>query len=400
MIAALIAAAGQGTRAAGGEIPKQYAPIAGVPMLVRAARVFLDHPRIETLQIVIGPGDGPRFAPVAHELERRASSGSKVRRAVTGASSRQESVRLGLEALGALAPDWVLIHDAARPFVSPDVIDRVIDALSAHPGAIAAEPVTDTLKRATPSGAIAGTFDRRNLWRAQTPQGFHFAVIRAAHRKAAAAGRAFTDDASVAEWAGVRVVLVQGSPRNVKITTAEDIAMASRAFDPEPRETRTGAGFDVHRFGPGDRVMLCGVAVPHTHALEGHSDADVGLHALTDALLGAIGGGDIGEHFPPSDPQWKGAPSAIFLAGAVRRVNERGARIVNVDVTLLCEAPRIAPHRTAMREAIARVLGIQIERVGVKATTTEGLGFIGRHEGIAAMATATVTVPLEPQGAR
>jgi 2-C-methyl-D-erythritol 4-phosphate cytidylyltransferase/2-C-methyl-D-erythritol 2,4-cyclodiphosphate synthase len=268
--------------------------------------------------------------------------------------------------------------------------------LATRPGALAAEPVADTLKRAAPDGSIAETVDRTGLWRAQTPQGFDFATILALHRRAAAAGRDdFTDDAAIAEWAGVPVALVRGSAANSKITTSEDLVMADRllrAAAPD-LETRTGSGFDVHRFASGDHVWLCGVCLPHSQRLDGHSDADVGLHALTDAILGALGDGDIGQHFPPSDERWRGAASSVFLADAARRVAERGGRIVNADVTLLCEAPRIGPHREAMRAAIASILGIDVERVAVKATTTEGLGFTGRREGIAAMATASVQLP-------
>ncbi len=307
------------------------------------------------------------------------------------------SVHLGLQSLAQTAPDLVLIHDAARPFVDAGVIDRVIEALGKTAGAIAALPLSDTLKKEAGDGLIGSTIDRSQLWRAQTPQGFGFPAILAAHDRAAAHGlHAFTDDAAIAEWAGLPVALVQGSERNVKITTAEDLAMAElRLGGPQTaHETRNGTGFDVHRFAPGDHVWLCGVKIPHSHKLDGHSDADVGLHALTDALLGAIGDGDIGQHFPPSDPQWKGAASHLFLADAVRRTAARGGIIVNVDITLLCEAPRIGPHREQMQRAIADILKISTDRVGIKATTTEGLGFTGRREGIAAMASATVKFAL------
>ena len=255
--------------------------------------------------------------------------------------------------------------------------------------------VADTLKRVDAAGTITGTVDRDRLWRAQTPQGFRFADILAAHRKAGAAGRDdFTDDSALAEWAGLRIAVVEGSEANRKITTSEDLVMADAALSKSSLpDVRTGTGFDVHRFAAGDHVWLAGVRIPHTHTLEGHSDADVALHALTDALLGAIGDGDIGQHFPPSDMRWKGAASRLFLEDAARRVSASGGRITNVDLTILCEAPRIGPHREAMRTAIAGMLGIDISRVGVKATTTEGLGFTGRREGIAAMASATVVLP-------
>ena len=275
------------------------------------------------------------------------------------------------------------------------VIDRVIGALGSFPGAIPGLAVADTLKRANSSGIIAETIARDNLWRAQTPQAFRYADIVDAHEKAAAAGRDdFTDDAAIAEWAGLKVALVEGAPDNVKITTAADVEEARRKLEaPMTLEPRIGTGFDVHRFAEGSSVWLCGVEIPHTHRLEGHSDADVGLHALTDALLGTIGDGDIGQHFPPSDPKWKGAASHLFLADAARRVRERGGRIVNVDVTFLAEAPKIGPHRPAMQARVAEILAITPDRVGIKATTMEELGSIGRREGIVAMASALVLLP-------
>jgi 2-C-methyl-D-erythritol 4-phosphate cytidylyltransferase/2-C-methyl-D-erythritol 2,4-cyclodiphosphate synthase len=313
---------------------------------------------------------------------------------ILGGATRQESVRLGLEALCPRAPERVLIHDAARPFLMSDLVTRLIEALDATPAAIAAEPVADTLKRASPDGTIADTIDRANLWRAQTPQAFRFAPILAAHRRAAEAARSdFTDDAGLAEWAGLAVKLVASASANMKLTTTEDFALAECLVSPPLLEPRTGSGFDVHAFAPGDGVWLCGLKIPHTHRLEGHSDADVGLHALTDAILGAIGDGDIGQHFPPSDPQWRGAASRLFLEDAARRVRAFGGRIANVDLTLLCEAPKIGPHRLEMRQAVAAILQIDVARVGVKATTMEGLGFVGRREGIAALASATVLLP-------
>lgn len=403
--AALIVAAGQGTRAGGGSVPKQYADLGGEPVLARALSPFLAHPGAGPVLVVIGEGHERLYEQVAALFRGRLLP------PVRGGASRQESVRRGLEALSAQAPAprLVLIHDAARPFVPGGVIGNVLEALNRHAGAVPGEPVTDTLKRADARGMIAGTVERGGLFRAQTPQGFHLPVILEAHRRAAAAGlEAFTDDAALAEWAGAEVALVAGAPENVKLTTAGDIAAARRRLEAEARhETRTGTGFDVHRFAParaagtgngpdtaGPHVWLCGIPVPHTACLEGHSDADAGLHALTDALLGAIGEGDIGEHFPPSDPRWKGAASSLFLADAARRIAARGGRIVNADVTLICEAPKVAPHRAAMRAAIASVLGIEPSRVSVKATTTETLGFTGRREGIAALATATVLLPL------
>jgi 2-C-methyl-D-erythritol 4-phosphate cytidylyltransferase/2-C-methyl-D-erythritol 2,4-cyclodiphosphate synthase len=290
----------------------------------------------------------------------------------------------------------VLIHDAARPFLTDDLITRLLAALDGAPAAIAAEPVADTLKRAASDGTIAETVDRAGLWRAQTPQAFEYAPILAAHRRAADAARSeFTDDAALAEWCGLAVKLVPSSGGNMKLTTAEDVALAERLHAaPSPLlEPRIGSGFDVHAFAAGDHVWLCGVKIAHTHRLEGHSDADVALHAVTDAILGAIGDGDIGAHFPPSDLQWRGAPSRIFLEDAAARVRALGGRIANVDVTLLCEAPKIGPHRAEMRATLAAILQVDVGRVGVKATTMEGLGFVGRREGIAALASATVLLP-------
>lgn len=389
--AVLIVAAGRGTRASGGAAgpPKQYANLGGRSVLARTLAVFLEHPAIHHIVVVIHPDDADHYAA---QVPLRAS---RLLPPCFGGATRQQSVLNGLEALSAWAPDRVLIHDAARPFVDARQVDDVLTALDAHPGAIAASPIADTVKHADSDGLITRNVERAGLWRAQTPQGFHFAAILAAHRAAQAAGRNdFTDDAAVAEWHGLRVAIVPGSPRNIKITTAEDLALAQRELAPPAiPDVRTGTGFDVHRFAAGDGVWLCGIRIAHTHALEGHSDADVGLHALTDALLGAIGDGDIGQHFPPSDARWKGAASHVFVADARRRIVALGGTITNVDITLLCEAPKIAPHRQPMRQRIATILEIAVARVGVKATTTEGLGFTGRREGIAAMATATVILP-------
>jgi 2-C-methyl-D-erythritol 4-phosphate cytidylyltransferase / 2-C-methyl-D-erythritol 2,4-cyclodiphosphate synthase len=392
--AALIVAAGRGARAAGpGGLPKQYQDLGGHSVLARTLAAFATHPGIGLIQVVIHPEDGDAYTGVARPF------GDRLSPPVYGGATRQASVLSGLKALTGLAPPSspVLIHDAARPFVSTGIIDRVLEALGVADGALPALPIVDTLRRASPDQRLLETVDRDRLYRAQTPQGFRLDAILAAHEGAANAGRHdFTDDAAVAQWAGLDVRLVTGEERNVKLTTAEDMALASRSLAAAPGETRMATGFDVHRFRDGDHVWLCGIKVPHVQGLEGHSDADVGLHALTDALLGAIGDGDIGQHFPPSDPQWRGAASHIFLADAARRVEALGGRIVNVDVTLLCEVPRIAPHRTAMQARIAAVLGIPSSRVSVKATTTEGLGFTGRREGIAAQAAAAVWLPLRP----
>jgi 2-C-methyl-D-erythritol 4-phosphate cytidylyltransferase / 2-C-methyl-D-erythritol 2,4-cyclodiphosphate synthase len=387
---ALIVAAGRGLRARDGSQtrPKQYARIAGGSVIGHAAGPFLRHDGIAGVLVVVHPDD------VLHYQDAFSDAHPKLLQPCFGGPTRQDSVRFGLERLAAdHAPEAVLIHDCARPFVDCGIIDRVLDALSTVSAAIPVLSVTDTLKHFDPSSKAVRTLSRDNLWRAQTPQGFRFGDILAAHRAAAAAGRGdFTDDAAVAEWHGIDVSLVPGSEANHKLTTSEDLIMAAGDANPGTADVRTGTGFDVHRLVPGDAVWLCGIEIAHTHGLEGHSDADVGLHALTDALLGAIGDGDIGQHFPPTDERWRGAPSHLFLADAARRVAARGGRIGNVDVTLLCEAPKVAPHRQAMRERIAQVLGIGVDRVGVKATTTEGLGFTGRREGIAALATATVTI--------
>ena len=384
--AALIVAAGRGSRARGADgLPKQYECIGGVSVLAHTLHPFVRNTSISHVQVVIHRDDGDLYAA--------ATEGLTLCPSVYGGVTRQASVLAGLEALAAHRPGHVLIHDGARPFVTRAVIARVLAALDAHTGAVAAEPVADTLKRANDDGTVAATVERGGLWRAQTPQGFHFQAILKAHRDAANVGKMdFTDDAALAEWAGIPVMLVAGSSDNTKITTSEDLVRANRMM-PVSTHSRSGLGFDVHAFAPGDHVWLGGVKVPHTHKLDGHSDADVVLHALTDALLGTIGDGDIGQHFPPSDPKWKGAASILFLEDAVRRVRARGGRIMSADITVLAEAPRIGPHRPAMQKIIAKALGCGERDVGVKATTTETLGFVGRREGIAAMAVATVVLP-------
>ena len=378
---ALIVAAGSGTRF-GGELPKQYTPLAGRAVLRHSAETFLGHPAISAVRVVISAEH--------RSLYDAATAGLQLLPPVCGGPNRQDSVRNGLESMTDLQPDHVLIHDAARPFLSASIIDRTLIALADAPGAIVAVPVTDTLKRAQ-DGLVGETVDRSGLWRAQTPQAFRFAEILAAHR--GAKGAAMTDDAAVAEAAGLPMKLVMGADDNFKITAVEDLHRAERLLAPAAAEFRTGTGYDVHRFTSGAGVTICGIRIAHDQALEGHSDADVGLHALTDAILGAIGAGDIGSHFPPSDPQWRGVDSAKFLEHAAGLVATRGGRITHVDVTLICERPKIAPHRAAMVSRIAAILGLAEGRVSVKATTTEGLGFTGRREGIAAQAVATVALP-------
>ena len=379
---ALVLAAGRGVRF-GGTLPKQYLALGGASVLRHAVTAFATHPRIDGVQVAIRPEDRNEYD--------RAVAGLDLPPPVPGGAERQDSVRLGLEALATLKPARVLIHDGARPLPDAAMIDRVLDALDRAPAAIPGLPVGDTLKRVA-DGVITGTVDRNGLWRVQTPQGFHFDAILAAHR--AAAGRALTDDAAVAEAAGIAPLIVAGSEDNVKITTTDDLAAAERLIAARLGDIRVGQGFDVHPFGPGDGLMVCGLWVPHSAGVVGHSDADVGLHALTDAMLGAIGAGDIGMHFPPGDPQWKGASSDRFLAHAAALLRARGGGIAALDVTIICERPRVGPHRGAMVERIAAIAGIAPDRVSVKATTTEKLGFTGRGEGIAAQAVATVRLPL------
>ena len=379
---ALVVAAGRGTRF-GGTVPKQYLPLGAATVLRHAAAAFAQHPRIAGVQVVIRDEDRAIFAA--------ATAGLPLLPPVPGGAERQDSVRLGLEALVPHDPSRVMIHDGARPFPDSRLIDRVLDALDQAPAAIPALPLGDTIKRVE-NGVIRETIDRSQLWRAQTPQGFHFGPILAAHR--AATGRMLTDDAAVAEAAGIAPVVVAGSEDNLKVTTANDLAAAERLLAARLGDIRVGQGFDVHGFAPGDHVMICGVEIPHEQSLSGHSDADVGLHALTDALLGAIGAGDIGMHFSPNDPRWRGAASHQFLRHAIDLVRVRGGSVAAVDVTVICERPKIGPHRARMIEQVAEILEISADRVSVKATTTERLGFTGRGEGIAAQAIATVRLPL------
>lgn len=382
---ALIVAAGRGRRF-GGTLPKQYAPLGGQTVLRHTIARFVAHPGVDKVLCVIHPDDRDLYEAALAGL---AGGEGVVLIPVHGGETRQDSVRLGLESLIDLQVGKVLIHDAARPFVGVDVIDGVIDALDHHGGALPVVAVADTLKRAV-GGVVGDTVSRADLYRAQTPQGFVFADILEAHRSLQ--GEALTDDAQLFERAGRSVVTTPGSEDNFKITTEEDLMRAERLLSLST-ETRSATGFDAHCFVPGDQVMLCGVAIPFTQGLKGHSDADVALHALTDALLGAISDGDIGQHFPPSDPQWKGASSDRFLAHAASLVRDLGGVIVNVDVTIICEAPKISPHTDAMKARIAEILDIAVGRVSVKGTTTEGMGFTGRGEGIAAQALANVRLP-------
>jgi 2-C-methyl-D-erythritol 4-phosphate cytidylyltransferase/2-C-methyl-D-erythritol 2,4-cyclodiphosphate synthase len=384
-VAAVVVAAGRGLRA-GGDIPKQYRTIGGEPIIRPSVRLYSVHDEIAMVQPVIHPDDGALFA--------QACEGLVALPPVLGGASRQASVRAGLEALASRAPDIVLVHDAARPFASPALVCRAIAAVAATGAAIPVLPVTDTVKIVDDSGRVQQTLDRSRLRSVQTPQAFGFASLLDAHRRAAALGHdEFTDDAAIAEWAGMTVEVFEGERANVKLTTADDFARAEADRMMALADVRSATGFDVHAFGDGDHVVLGGVAIPHERGLHGHSDADVALHALTDAILGALADGDIGAHFPPTDPQWRGASSDRFLAFAAARVRARGGEIAHLDLTIICEAPRIGAHRDAMRARIADITGVAVGRIAVKATTSERLGFTGRREGVAALATATVRLP-------
>ena len=369
---ALIVAAGRGTRAGGG-LPKQWRALVGRRVIDHTVAAFLTHPQVAGVTVVLHPDD----MELAEGLRNRGV------RLAEGAGDRAGSVRNGL---AALPPEGiVLIHDAARPCVTPAIISSVIAALTQNQAAAPGLPVTDALWRGD-GDRVTGVQDRTGLYAAQTPQGFHLSAIRAAH--AAYDGPA-ADDVEVARRAGMSVELTPGSADNLKITTAEDFARAARILE-RRMDIRTGNGFDVHAFGPGDHVTLCGVRVPHDHGLVGHSDADVGLHTITDAIYGALARGDIGQHFPPSDPQWKGAESHVFLRHAAELARTEGFTLTHVDCTLICETPKVGPHAEQMRGVVAEILGLTPDRVSVKATTTERLGFAGRGEGIACMATATL----------
>lgn len=374
-IAAIIVAAGRGTRA-GGDVPKQWRSLAGQRVADWTVSAFAAHPRIGRIVVVLHPDDMGQ------------AEGFTDAQIATGGATRHASVAAGLEALAGDPPDGVLIHDVARPLVSPALIDRVIAALETTGGAAPALAVTDALWTGE-NGTVTGTRDRTGLYRAQTPQGFRYAAYLDAHR--AHQGDA-ADDVAVARAAGLDVAIVAGDEANLKITGPDDFARAEQLMGGRV-DIRTGTGFDVHAFEEGAAVTLCGVTVPHDKALKGHSDADVGMHALTDAIYGALAEGDIGQHFPPSDPQWKGAASDIFLRHAVELAGSKGYAISNCDVTLICERPKVGPHAGAMRAELARIMGLDADRVSVKATTSERLGFTGREEGIAAQAVATLVRP-------
>ncbi|MAZ03239.1 MAG: bifunctional 2-C-methyl-D-erythritol 4-phosphate cytidylyltransferase/2-C-methyl-D-erythritol 2,4-cyclodiphosphate synthase [Sneathiella sp.] len=378
---ALIVAAGKGLRS-GMSFPKQYAEIAGKTILRRSIDAFLEHPSVDNVCVVISEADMALYDDATKDLD--------LLPAVIGGATRQESVRNGLESLTDLSPEFVLIHDAARPFVSEALISRCLEKLQIGQAVLPTLPLTDSLKTFS-DGRITGSVNRDEIVAAQTPQGFAFAHILAAHRTFD--GENLTDDTALAARAGIEVLMVGGEPINFKITMAEDMATAERHILKSLGDIRTGYGFDVHAFEAGTSVWLGGIEIPHKKKLKGHSDADVALHALTDALLGAIAAGDIGVHFPPSDPKWKGAASESFLSHAARLVAEKGGIVSHVDLTIICEEPKIGPHRAAIMERIADILKIQTDRVSVKGTTTEKLGFAGRGEGIAAQAVATVRLP-------
>ncbi|MDR6102269.1 2-C-methyl-D-erythritol 4-phosphate cytidylyltransferase/2-C-methyl-D-erythritol 2,4-cyclodiphosphate synthase [Agrobacterium larrymoorei] len=392
-IGVVLVAAGRGERAGSPEEgPKQYRLIGGRPVIEHTLETFLEWQQSAAIAVVIHQDDVALFEPVVARLA--ASDRIMV---VTGGATRQQSVLAGLEALKAEDITHVMIHDAVRPFIDGDLLERVAQRLESGAEAVLpALAVTDTLKRGEAS-LVQETVSRKGLFAAQTPQAFRYSSILAAHRDTASSGRDdFTDDASIAEWAGLPVNLVEGAVDNVKLTLKRDITMADEKLSAALPDVRTGNGYDVHQLEDGDGVTLCGIFIAHDQKLKGHSDADVALHALTDALLATCGAGDIGDHFPPSDPQWKGAASRIFLEHAAKVVRGNGGTIMNADVSLIAEAPRIGPHRQAMRENLADILGISLDRCSVKATTNERIGFVGRREGIAAIATATVVYQQRP----
>ena len=390
-IAVIIVAAGRGHRF-GGEMPKEYLEVHQQPLVRHAVQAFLDHPAIDLILPVIHPDDADILA--------NALGGLDYLEPVAGGAARQDSVRNGLEGLASSAPDYVLVHDAARPMVAPALIDRVIEALQDTSGVIPGIAVVDTLKRADDDGIITDTVSRDGLWRAQTPQGFKYADLLAAHRSAI--GQELTDDAAVMEASGYRVAVVLGDENNIKVTTPDDLMRMEEIMSDDSAQAklvrspsfRIGSGYDVHKLGPGDHVTLCGVKITSERALIGHSDADVALHAVTDAVFGAIADGDIGSHFPPTDSQWRGASSDQFFAYACERMRERGFELSNIDLTIICEKPKIGPHRDAMRARLAEIAQIDVSCVSVKATTTERLGFTGRGEGIAAEAVIIIEILL------
>lgn len=391
-VAALIVAAGRGSRAGEG-VPKQYRGLGGLPVLARTLSAFRRHPGIGHTVVVIHPDDLTLYEEAVAVLPDPSAT---LLPCVHGGATRQNSVKNGLESLSSLDPEIILVHDAARPFAGPDLIERAIGAARRWGAAVPGTPVTDTIKVIGNRSEVLSTPDRSTLRAVQTPQAFRFSLLLDAHRRAAAAGlHTFTDDGALAEWAGSPVHVFEGDTGNIKLTHPADFQEAERRLKGNTMSyvTRFGTGFDVHAFGDGDHIWLGGIRVPHDRGVLAHSDGDVILHALTDAILGALADGDIGTHFPPSDPQWRGASSDRFLAYAVGLVAERGGLLDHLDATLLCEKPRLGPHREAMRQRIAGIAGLRLDQVSLKATTTEKLGFTGRSEGIAAQAAATIRLP-------
>lgn len=380
---AIVVAAGRGKRF-GGDVPKQYQMLGSIPVLRHAVCAFLDHDAIDAVLPVLHEGD--------REMWRSALDGLTTLDPVLGGETRQSSVLNGLEAIEGTA-DRVLIHDGARPNLAPEIIDRVCAALDDADGAVPVLAIADTLKRGN-ANQISETVDRQGLFRAQTPQGFRLEPFLKAHREMR--GQDLTDDAAVAEAAGLRVMSVQGDEDNIKVTKPDDIQRLARLMPQTAALVRVGTGFDIHRFGPGTFVTLCGVRIPHERGLIGHSDADAALHAVTDAILGGLSLGDIGEHFPPDDAKWANAASGQFVQFAAAQVQARAGQIQHVDVTIICEVPKIAPHRAEMCQQLASLLGLRLDQVSVKATTSEGLGFVGRKEGIAVQASVTLGIP--PRG--
>jgi 2-C-methyl-D-erythritol 4-phosphate cytidylyltransferase/2-C-methyl-D-erythritol 2,4-cyclodiphosphate synthase len=389
-LAILTVAGGRGSRAGEG-LPKQYRPLLGKTVLAHTLEA-MHAAAPDALQAVVIHADD-RALYDASVAELSCAARARLAMPTLGGAARQESVKNGLEALAPFSPEIVLIHDAARPFADAALVARAVRAARAHGAAAPGVPLADTVKEIDAQGVVVATPERARLRAVQTPQSFRFPLILDAHRRAAADHREFTDDAMIAEAAGQKVHIFAGASANFKLTTPEDFLRATTEMLNALPDIRTGQGYDVHAFVAGDKVWLGGVGVPHTHGLAGHSDADVLMHAITDAILGAIADGDIGSHFPPSDPQWKGAASSIFLAHAVKRVRERGGMIAHVDATIVCERPKVGPHRDVIRASLAKIMEVDVDRIAVKATTSERLGFTGREEGMAALAIATVRLP-------
>ncbi|MGL4973961.1 MAG: bifunctional 2-C-methyl-D-erythritol 4-phosphate cytidylyltransferase/2-C-methyl-D-erythritol 2,4-cyclodiphosphate synthase [Bosea sp. (in: a-proteobacteria)] len=388
--AVLIVAAGNGLRAGGG-LPKQFRMLAGRPVLARTISAFLVHSEISTIRVVILPEYAASYATAIANVSDPAR---RIGEPVHGGATRQQSVCAGLQALAAEGfSGHVLVHDAARPLASETLILRALAVAETSVAAIPAFAVTDTIKRIDASGIVVETPNRKELVAVQTPQVFAFDALLAAHQAALVAGRDdFTDDAALTEWAGHKVVVFEGDVMNIKLTHADDFAIAEGRLG-QRLVTRVGTGYDVHAFTTGEHIWLGGVKIAHERGVKAHSDGDVALHALTDAILGTLSDGDIGSHFPPSDPQWRGASSDRFLAFACERVEARGGKIDHLDLTLVCEAPRVGPHREAMRARIAEIASLRIDQVSIKATTSERMGFTGRGEGLSALATATLRLP-------